>query len=60
MGKSNLHGLLSVFSCISHKHISLLTKFVVNTPKPTRGDTRCTYTPRQQGVRRFARKVENG
>ena len=28
----------------SHKHISPSTRFVVNTPKPTRGGTRCTYT----------------
>ena len=28
----------------SHKHISPSTKFVINTPKPTRGGTRCTYT----------------
>ena len=27
----------------THKRISPLTKFVVNTPKPTRGGTRCTY-----------------
>ena len=30
-------------SCNSHKHISPSTRFVVNTPKPTRGGTRCTY-----------------
>ena len=28
----------------SYKHISPSTKFVVNTPKPTRGGTRCTYS----------------
>ena len=32
-----------VLSCNSHKHISPSTRFVVNTPKPTRGGTRCTY-----------------
>ena len=36
-------GLLPVLSCNSHKHISPSTRFVVNTPKPTRGGTRCTY-----------------
>ena len=36
-------GLLPVLSCNSHKHISPSTNFVVNTPKPTRGGTRCTY-----------------
>ena len=32
-----------MLSCNSHKHISPSTRFVVNTPKPTRGGTRCTY-----------------
>ena len=36
-------GLLLVLSCNSHKHISPSTRFVVITPKPTRGGTRCTY-----------------
>ena len=36
-------GLLPVLSCNSHKHISPSTKFDVNTPKPTKGGTRCTY-----------------
>ena len=33
-----------MLSCNSHKHISPSTRFVVNTPKPTRGGTRCTYS----------------
>ena len=37
-------GLLHVLSYNSHKHISPSTKFVINTPKPTRGGTRCTYS----------------
>ena len=37
MGKPNQQGLLPVFSCESHKHISPSTKFGVDTPKPTRG-----------------------
>ena len=32
-----------MLSCNSHKHISPSTKFVINTPKATRGGTRCTY-----------------
>jgi len=28
----------------SHKHISPPTTFIVNTPKPSRGGTRCTYS----------------
>ena len=32
-----------MLSCNSHKHISPSTRFVVNTSKPTRGGTRCTY-----------------
>ena len=32
-----------MLSCNSHKHISPSTRFVVNTPKPTRDGTRCTY-----------------
>ena len=32
-----------MLSCNSHKYISPSTKFFINTPKPTRGGTRCTY-----------------
>ena len=32
-----------MLSCNSHKHISPSIRFVVNTPKSTRGGTRCTY-----------------
>ena len=36
-----------MLSCNSHKHISPSTRFVANTPKPTRGGTRCTYSGRK-------------
>ena len=40
--------LLPVLSCNSHKHISPSTRFVVNTPLPTGGGTRRTYTPNKR------------